>query len=140
MHFTEEQLLDLFPEFYKIDISEPINWKNKPTGKITFLLEETEYKNKELTNLLKNIVIALKVPFENVSFGMIKRGFREENLKQMQTPIGLIFGKFLFPWKEKVIIDGKEIYSVASLMEMTVNKKNKKIAWDLMQTFLDKIN
>jgi hypothetical protein len=78
MDFNLQDLKLLYgPSIYWLETEEKqfnqnaIAWKNKPQGKITFVIDEPEIKDKNLTSLLKNIVAAIQIPFEAVNFGVI---------------------------------------------------------------------
>lgn len=142
-NLSSQVLAQLYPKIYILRedsvliLSDEmaVKWKNKPQGKITFFIDKDEIKDKELTELLKNIVLALQIPTEFVSFAAIQGHFNAGVFKSMQTKIGLIFGDFF--QGEAGTYGEKQIYIVPNLTEMTADENNKKIAWKTMKTFLN---
>jgi len=138
-------LAQLFPKIYVLredsvlilsdDLA--VKWMNKPQGKITFFIDKDEMKDKNLTELLKKIVIALKIPTEYVSFASINGHFKPSVFRFMQTSIGLVFGNFLAAEPGKH--GDKDIYVVPSLTEMTQDESFKRTAWNTMKTFLPQL-
>ncbi|MCS6905218.1 MAG: hypothetical protein RML72_01025 [Bacteroidia bacterium] len=109
-------------------------WKTKPNGKITVILAEPEFKDKSLTNLLKNIVQALKIPFEAVNFGVITKAISLANLETMPTEQGIIFGNdFISTNSNPLKYANRTIYVVPKLSQMINNQEMKKIAWNTLK-------
>ena len=126
---------------YQLPQESPIRWISKPNGKLTCIIENSEFKNKEYTELLKNIVSALQIPFDAVSFGVIKRPFLLEDLKEQTTLIGIVFGMANLPAgaENPVTIGPKQTYFVPSLAEMNLDQAHKRTAWNLMKQFKDQL-
>ena len=48
-------------------------WKEKAASRILFIIREDEFRNKELTSLLKKIVASIEIPFEEAGFWCVER-------------------------------------------------------------------
>jgi DNA polymerase III psi subunit len=111
-----------------------IIWRNKPQGKVTFVIDEPEIKDKNLTSLLKNIVAAIQIPFDAVNFGVITHPFTLENFQSMATEQAVVFGLEYLPATENPIsYQNRTIYKVPKLAQMVNNQAQKKIAWNTLQ-------
>jgi len=117
-----------------------IEWRNKAEGKISLILLEAEYKNAALTELLKNIVASLKIPFSGVNFGVIKaenlNALEAKAFLEMRTTIGVLFGTWV---TEPIQVVGKEIYTVPPLAAMLENVDKKREAWDTLKPLIPRI-
>jgi hypothetical protein len=134
MDFNLQDLKLLYgPSIYWLETEEKqfnqnaIAWKNKPQGKITFVIDEPEIKDKNLTSLLKNIVAAIQIPFEAVNFGVITQPFTLENFQSMATEQAVVFGLEYLPAAENPIYyQNRTIYKVPKLTQMVNNQAQKK--------------
>ncbi len=113
-----------------------ITWRNKPAGKVTFFLSRAEYTNEAYTKLVKSVVDALGIAPDAVGFGMVDGKPPLEAFFQMPTIFGLVFG-IHFPGEH--MLDGKEIYVVPSVSDMTRERKYKFEAWEAMKKFKDRL-
>lgn len=115
-----------------------IQWRTKPNSKITLILLEAEYRDKTLTELLKNIIASLKINFELVSFGIIKGGsehnLRIEDFEDLPTTLGIVF----FPFTTTPTLD-RAIYTVPTLTEMTAQIEKKREAWNILKPLVPHI-
>ena len=113
-----------------------IAWRNKDAGKVTFFLSRAEYTNEAYTKLVKSIVDALAIPVEAVGFGMVDGKPALDDFFLMPTTFGLVFGVH-FPGEH--FRDGKELYVVPSVRDMTQERKYKVEAWNAMKKFKDRL-
>ncbi|MDW8334593.1 MAG: hypothetical protein RMM53_10295 [Bacteroidia bacterium] len=118
------------------NVSGTIVWRNKPAAKVTFFLSRAEYGHEAYTTLVKNIVQALSIPTEAVGFGMVEGVPPLDAFFQMPTPFGLVFG-ILTPGE--YVRDGRELYVVPSVRDMTQDRKHKLAAWNAMKKFKDRL-
>jgi hypothetical protein len=116
-----------------------VRWITKPDARLTLMLSEAEFRDRNLTDLLKNIVAALKIPFEHCAFGVVTGAIFAQHFESLPTPVGLLFGESVcavpitFPYQ----LAGRTVYACPSLGEMKPDREKKQIAWEIMKSFKD---
>jgi hypothetical protein len=124
------------PETLEFDPSS-VRWITKPDARLTLILSEAEFRDRNLTDLLKNIVSALQIPFEHCAFGVVTGALFTQHFDSLPTAIGLLFGESVcavpiaFPYK---VVD-RTVYACPSLGEMKPDREKKRIAWEIMKRF-----
>ncbi len=68
----------------------PIDWKLKPGAKVVFVMQEQEFKDRELTGFLKDQVQATQLDTSHVGFGVAAQG--TPDWSGLPTPYGVGFG------------------------------------------------
>lgn len=132
------------PYFYRIpDTQRPaIKFFNKPEGKITFFIRESEMSRKDLTDMLKKIVDAMKLPHAQVNFGRIERPAAEADFRKMNTDYGIIFDLSYFPLADN--FEGKPelkgLHTIACLADIHDHEAVKRKAWQILKKIADEIN
>jgi len=120
----------------------PIKYFHKPESIITFFIRDAEFRRKELTDMLKKIVVAMKVPHEKVSFGKIERPAQLEDFQHMQTEYGVIFDMGYFPIAtvDENTESKKGIQVVSSLEDMLGNEPIKRKVWHVLKQISEEIH
>lgn len=70
----------------------PAVWKMKRDAKLALILHEAEFKDKELTSKLKNMVVEAGIPTGEIGFGVIQTNSTSLDLRDMPVEKGIIFG------------------------------------------------
>ncbi|MEO1448689.1 MAG: hypothetical protein AAFV07_04130 [Bacteroidota bacterium] len=70
----------------------PAVWKMKREAKLALILHEEEFKNKDLTSRLKNMVVEAGIPTGEIGFGVIQTNATSLDLRDMPVEKGIIFG------------------------------------------------
>lgn len=117
-----------------------ITWKPKENSKVLFVLHPDEFKNKKLTNLLKDIVAAMKIPFEDAGFGTIEGPVGPSDWKSMPNPYAVIFDLELNRSGENPLLVGdKKIYFSGTLAELESNRTMKRELWNHLQSIMNEM-
>lgn len=117
-----------------------IVWKPKENSKVLFVLHPDEFKTKKLTNLLKDIVAAMKIPFEDAGFGTIEGQVGPLDWQAMPNPFAVIFDLELNRSGENPIeLDGKKVYFAAKLAELEANRTLKMDLWKRLQEIMSEM-
>lgn len=124
---------------YIPDTQKPaIEFFNKPDGRITFFLRESEINRKDLTELLKKIVEAMKIPFTEVNFGKILRPAQQTDFDKMKTPYGVILDLNYFPLDPgNTRTSAEGYYVVPCLEDMQGDAGEKRKAWNVLKALSD---
>lgn len=138
------EIAALYPELYvlgarkneaAVNIKDYLEHKHKPNAKLTVYLDRNEYKNKELTEFLRKIIVdGLKITPESVGFAVVKNPFPSSLLADNPTKIALLFGDFLTDRNN--LPPNIHVYDVPSLAQMINNQEKKREAWNTMKQFL----
>ncbi len=115
-----------------------ISWKLKnDQPKVIFMLPELEFSNKQLTELLRKIVVASQVPTEDVGFGVLHRKPSVEELAEMPAPYGFLLDDTLNPFSTPVAeANGKRIWVAKRLSLMAKEESLKAELWRMMKEFM----
>jgi|YNPMSStandDraft_2_1061718.scaffolds.fasta_scaffold01213_4 hypothetical protein len=128
---SSQVLSDVRPENYVI-------FKTKPNSKLTVYLKPEEYKDKNLTEFLKKILVnGLKVAPEKVSFAIVKNPFPSILLAKNPNSVAILFGDFLL--EQDNIPSETVVCQVFALSEMINDETKKRTAWNKMKEILDKL-
>jgi hypothetical protein len=137
---------DLLPEFLSLvygeklysipDFKQPaIKIIHKPNAGITFFVREAEMQRKDLMELLKKIVEAMKIPFPEVSFGRMVRPAQRQDFESMKTPYGVILDLNYFPLDPGLDnrTDFTGLYVLPCLADMQENESVKRKSWTVLK-------
>ena len=70
----------------------PIEWRHRPTGRVTLLLTRDDFHNRELTGFLRELIVRSGLATEQISFGVCSEGgVAPELLTDMPTTSGVCF-------------------------------------------------
>ena len=112
-----------------------ITWKPKDTSKVLFILHQSELKNKVLTELLKQIVLSIGIPFESAGFGIIKGPVVETEFEEMPNPYGIVFDQELLPGEKNPMptFEGS-IFFTMKLRDLQHDKGAKRDLWNFLKS------
>lgn len=117
-----------------------IVWRLKDTApKILFVLQAAEFKNKELTDLLKKIVESLGIAAELVSFGSITGPFTVAELDAMPAPIAVLFDQTLLKDTNPQAVKAGEVFYSHPLAALSVDNALKRILWEYLKQVQPKL-
>lgn len=131
---------DIHPDYERenVPVEKFLSFRTKPHSELTVFLNPEEFKDKNLTEFLKRILVnGLKVAPEAVSFAIVKNPFPSVLLKEAPNSIAVIFGDFLTDRDN--VPEGMQVCEVFLLSEMINDDSKKRLAWDKMKKILDKI-
>jgi hypothetical protein len=123
--------LHSIPDFHQPSI----RYINKPDARITFFLREAEFQRKDLTDLLKKIVEAMKIPFPEVSFAKILRPASGADFSMMKTPYGIILDLNYLPLDPGEEGRDREtgLHVIPCLSDMQESEGVKRKAWQVLK-------
>ncbi|MEM1000686.1 MAG: hypothetical protein AAGN35_26770 [Bacteroidota bacterium] len=112
-----------------------ITWKPKDNSKVLFILHQAELKNKTLTELLKQIVLSIEIPFESAGFGIIKGPVVETEFEEMPNPYGIVFDETLLPGEKNPMptVDGS-VFFTQRLKDLQHDKTAKRALWNYLKS------
>lgn len=117
-----------------------IEWKPKDNSKVLFVLRPKEFTDRSLTNLLKKIVEAMKIPFSDAGFGIMREIPSETDWEAMPNQFAIIFDEAAnFSRQNPLIYKDKEIHFAPKLAQLNGNREAKKELWDRLQGIMEKI-
>jgi DNA polymerase III psi subunit len=117
-----------------------IAWRLKTTApKILFVLQASEFHNKELTELLKKIVESLKIDTAYVSFGAIAGPISMAELDRMPAAIAVVFDQSLFQGENPQPVAAGEVYFSHSLASLAQDNTLKRSLWDYLKLVQPKL-
>ena len=114
-----------------------ITWKLKPRSKVIFILHPNEWDNRELTDLLKKIVLSLQIPTDLAGFGLlpISPQLSTKDFEEMPAEFGVVFDNHLNPQSDNPLnFEGKQIFFTQTLAELTGNNDQKRSLWNFLKT------
>jgi DNA polymerase III psi subunit len=112
-----------------------IDWRPKENSKVLFVLHQSELKNKVLTELLKQIVLSINIPFDSAGFGIIKGPVSELEFQEMPNPNAIVFDPELLPGDKNPmpVVDGS-IFFTERLKDLQHDKNAKRALWDHLKS------
>jgi hypothetical protein len=115
-----------------------LTWKLKnDSPKVIFMLPEIEFGNKQLTELLRKIVVASQVPTDDVGFGVIHHKPSAADLAAMPAPYGFLLDDSMSPFPANVAeIEGRKIWVAKKLSLMAKDDSLKADLWRMMKEFM----
>ncbi len=117
-----------------------ITWKTKPTSKVLFVLQISEFRNPDLLNLLKKIVDSLKLAVELVGFGQIDGTVHLEEFDRMPNPYAVIFDSEVWGGAENPVQLGKgEVYFSHRLEVLQNDQDLKRELWAYLKQLKEKL-
>jgi hypothetical protein len=117
-----------------------ITWRKKPTSQVLFILREEEMKNTECTDLLKNIVKAIGLSFENTGFGIIKGPVSLQEFANMPNPYGIVFDNSIYTGTQNPAFFMENEVFFSHQLEKLANDKNLKLQlWNFLKELKDRI-
>lgn len=117
-----------------------ITWKTKPASKVLFVLQLAEFKNPELTDLLKKIVDSLGISTEFVGFGQIDGPVLLEEFDQMPNPHAVVFDADIWGGKENPVKLGKgEVFFTQCLAKLQNDQDLKRALWVHLKKLKDRL-
>lgn len=140
----------VLPEKVAAPVAKPIEkepslpaftWKGKPTQRVVFIMNQEEFTDRELTELLKKIVRSIKLPLEEAGFGIVNRKPVEEDFADIPVRFAVVLDDSLNPsginplrLGDKFIVFGKRLSLLAN------DQGHKKALWDRLQEMMNEIN
>lgn len=117
-----------------------ITWRLKPTPpRILFVLQAEEFRNKELTELLKKIVESLKIDTDLVSFGSIGGPISLAELQAMPAPIAVLFDQSLAEGQNPQPVAVGEVFFSHPLADLAQDNTLKRLLWDYLKQVQSKL-
>ena len=111
----------------------PINWKLKPESTLALILAEPEFKNKDLTALLKQCMIQSGVALDKIGFGVFDAGCTHFDLSDLPTPLGIMFGAFPAGTDAPVQWETKTVFGAQSLAALHQEEQRQQLILMLKQ-------
>lgn len=120
----------------EVKIGKPgIVWRPKDTSKVLFTLHQSELKNKVLTELLKQIVHAIGIPFPSAGFGIITDKVQPGEFDKMPNPYAIVFDESLLPGTENPIVTpGGTVFFTMRLNDLQHNRTAKRALWEFLKS------
>lgn len=117
-----------------------ITWKPKEKSKVLFVLYPKEFKNKKLTNLLKDIVGAMQIPFDDAGFGTLEGPIGPIDWEAMPNPFAVIFDTSLnSSGQNPLVVGNKKIFFAAKLADLEASRDLKKELWKHLQVIMNEM-
>ncbi len=117
-----------------------ITWKPKTSSVVLFVLQIAEFKNPELTELLKKIVESLGIPTDMVGFGQIDGPVQLEEFDHMPNPHAVVFDTDIWGGAENPVKLGKgEVFFTHRLEVLKDNNDLKRQLWVHLKLLKDRI-
>jgi DNA polymerase III psi subunit len=117
-----------------------ITWRLKATSpRILFVLQAEEFRNKELTELLKKIVESLKIDTDLVSFGSIGGPISLAELQAMPAPIAVIFDQSLAQGQNPQPVAAGDVFFSHPLADLAQDNTLKRLLWDYLKQVQPKL-
>jgi hypothetical protein len=117
-----------------------ITWRTKPGSKVLFVLQLTEFKNPELTDLLKKIVDSLGIPPELVGFGQIDGPVDLAEFDQLPNPYAVVFDNGVWGGAENPVRFGKgEVFFSHHLADLQLDQDLKRQLWGHLKNLKEKL-
>lgn len=138
MEFENEDLVNLYPgKIYLVrnPLRTAISWKTRPESKVIFLLHESEFNNKILTDFLKKIASYLQMPEGFAGFGIIRSNPTDEDLSALPAAFGIVFDESLKREPQPFQAGEKRIFFSKKLKDLKDDIPEKKI----LQGYLNEI-
>ena len=128
-------------KFYSLEAGPgSIEWKIKPESKVFFILNQGEFSDKSLTELLKKIVTSIGLKTDQVGFGLIKGRPKMEDFYDFPGNYGVVFGREFLSNNEYLQDNfGTTLYFATSLRDLENTKLYKTQLWEFLQTVKEKI-
>ena len=118
-----------------------ITWRPKPTSKVLFVLQLSEFKDPSLTDLLKKIVDSLGIAPEFVGFGQIDGTVHLEEFDAMPNPFAIVFDQGVWGGADNPVHLGKgEVYFSHRLEVLQNDAEMKRHLWAYLKALKEKIN
>ena len=118
-----------------------LNWRPKPNSQVLFVLHQSELQDKALTDLLKNIVQSIEIPFESAGFGIVTGAVNQADFEDMPNPFAVVFDQELNWTKANPVAHSKgSLYFTHRLAELTKNREFKMALWQQLQVIKSKIS
>ncbi len=111
----------------------PVVWKLKPASRLALLLRDSEFKNKELTALLKQCMVQSGIPLEVVGFGVFEDGCQHFDLEDMPTPLGILFQAFPAGHASPQEWEGHVVFEAQPLASLTQEAARQQVIFTLKQ-------
>ncbi len=95
-----------------------IDWKLKEHSQLALIIAQSEFKNKELTSLLKQCMLQSGVDLSKVGFGVMPDEAGQLDVTDLPTPVGVLFRSFKgqagtpVEWADKVLFEGSQLTSL----------------------------
>jgi hypothetical protein len=70
---------------------EPVQWKMRSTATIALVLKQNEFRNKLITNGLKQIVLDAGISPQAIGFGVLEGEASQWNFSEMPVPVAVVF-------------------------------------------------
>lgn len=117
-----------------------ITWRLKQTApKILFVLQGEEFRDKELTELLKKIVESLKIDTAFVSFGVIGGPISLAELHAMPAPIAVLFDQSLAQGQNPQPVAAGEVFFSHPLASLAQDNTLKRSLWEYLKQVQPKL-
>ena len=125
-----------------IPASKPgIIWRPKPTSKVLFVLQLSEFKNPNLTEFLKKIVDSLGLSAEFIGFGQIEGPVDLREFDRMPNPYAVVFDNGVWGGAENPVKLGKgEVFFAQNLLQLQSDQEGKRILWDHLKQLKEKLS
>ena len=117
-----------------------INWRPKDSSKVLFILHQSELKNKVLTDLLKQIVQAIEIPFPSAGFGIVTGEVQAGEFDNMPNPYGIVFDESLLPSGSNPYPTSEgEIFFTMRLKDLQHDRNAKRALWEFLKSIKPKL-
>jgi hypothetical protein len=118
-----------------------ITWRLKKTApSVLFVLQTTEFGNKQLTDLLKKIVESLGIEAERVSFGAIDGVPSLSEFDDMPAKFAIVFDQTLFASSNPQPVAAGEVFFSHPLSVLSTDNDLKRVLWSYLKQIQPKLS
>lgn len=114
-------------------------WKMKTQSRIAMVIDETAFKNRAMTLILKDCVERAGMSTDLIGFGILKTGESSFDFTQQPVPFALAFSPGLSDSKSIQLPGGQEVYLMPTLADIIMNQEKQEALISLLKQLNERL-